>query len=568
MSLLPEFIFQTVIARGIRTLRRDSRLLDQLFRNLDQRSAAQMRAFIHEKTIDLNINYPRSELKIPAIVILLKAEQEDTAYLSDSMGVSNAPSPFGFDGAIDEDPIEVLGGTASVSTMSGLGNVVFDAYKALSGTNNTLKIGSEQWSTGAFIGKKIRLIAGTGAGQTRDISANGEDTLMVAPNWEVNPDDTTIFDIRDAEPKEVLGEPSSLYDRNVKNTHFERRGSLYGLSYQIQVIGPNPELTIYLAAILKAIFTLGRNFLELQGIINMKLSATDFIPRTEYQPDFAYMRAIGVDFLYPFDIFEELGDLAQTLQIGIETCPKGEEDASFTSISLTPDPIVQTDTIDFIGAASAVNADDGTPVVVTRPTGAQLGDLMLVARARFQSGTSDQAPPQGWTKVDISQAFIGPIGAITDSLILEIFQRFVQPSEPATYAWEVTEGGIVTLSVYRNVDRQNPIFFKGAYGAPSLAASLTVNAPSVAAIPGVMLVASFATNQTGSVSPNPFTVASMNQRAEQLFSTTTALGTFDELFEDTRPSGVRTATIPSGGGQLIGHMLSLRPIQPVVPIIR
>ncbi len=556
----------TTIARGIRTLRRDSRLLDQLFRNLDQRSAAEMRTFIKEQSIDSCLNYPREALKIPAIIILLKAEEENTAYLGDSKGTGLAPEPFEYDGAISEPPIEVLGGTASVSTMSGLGKLVFAAYKAMSGTNNTLKIGSEQWPTSKFVGHTIRLIAGTGAGQDREISANSDDTVMVTPNWVTVPDDTTIFDIRKSEPDEVVGEPSSLYDTH-QSTVYERKGSLYGLSYQIQVIGPNPELTIYLAAILKAIFTLSRQFLEQQGIINMKLSATDFVPRTEYQPDFAYMRAIGVDFFHPFDIFEELGGLAQTLQIGIETNPPGLVDASFTSFSLVPDPIVQSDSVDFIAAASAVNADDGSAVVVTRPTTTLLGDFMLSARVRFQSGTAEQAPPAGWTKVSVQQSSIGPIGAITDSLILEVFQRFVQDSEPATYSWDVIEGGIVAMSVYRNVDRQNPVVSKGAYGAPSLAASTTVNAPSVAALPGSMLVASFATNQTGSVSPNPFTVAGMSQRAEQLFSTTTAVGMFDELFEEARQSGVRTATIPVGGGQLFGHMMSLRPVQSQIVVI-
>lgn len=564
MSLLPEFIFHTVIVRGIRTIRRDSRLLDQLFRNLDQRSAAQMRTFINEKAIDLNINYPRESLKVPAIVILLKSEQEGTAYLGDSMGVSSESGIFDYDGPVDQEPIEILGGAASVSTMSGIGDVVFDAYKALSGTNNTLKIGSEQWSTASFVGKIARLIGGTGVGQTRDVTANNEDTIMVAPNWEVNPDETTIFDIRESEAKEILGEPSSLYDRH-SNTMLERRGSLYALSYQIQVIGPNPELTIYLSAILKALFTLSRIFLEQQGIINMKLSATDFIPRTEYQPDFAYMRAIGVDFQYPFDIYEELGDLATTLQIGLEA--EGDE-VSFTSISLDPEPRIQTDSVIFVDAASVVNADDGSAVVVTRPTTTQLADYMIAARLRFQATVTSQAPPQGWVPLSVGQYFVGGIGAITDTLILELFWRFVDLEESASYSWEVSEGGIVALSVYRNVDKLDPIQRIGGYASPSLAASVSVSVPSLAASPGGMLIASFGTNQTGSVSPNPFTVPGMDQRAEQLFSTTTALGMFDEVFTETEQSGIRTVTIPVGGGQLIGHTLLLRPIQPAVEIIK
>jgi len=315
MSILADFILQTSIVRGIRTLRSDSRFIDQLFRSVDQRSLSQIRTFLKEQPIDLCLNYPRAPLKVPAIVILLKSEVENQAYLGSSMG-TGTPDEFSYDGDIAD---ELIGGAASASTMTGEGKLVFGPFRAASGTANTLKITSKQWDTDQFRGRNlsVRIVSGLGVGQIRGISANGENVLLVASNWSTIPDNTSVFEIREDLP-EVLGEPSKLYDRRNPNLVLERRGSMYAANYQIQVIGDNQEQTIYLTIILKAIFELSRTFLEGQGIINLKMSATDFLPRTEYQPDFAYMRALNLEFLSPFDIFEQLGPLATSIQASFE----------------------------------------------------------------------------------------------------------------------------------------------------------------------------------------------------------------------------------------------------------
>jgi hypothetical protein len=314
VSRIPEFILHAVLVRGIRTLRNDSRFIDQLFRNLDQKALAQIRKFVLEQIIDLCINYPRGTLKVPAIIILLKGESEAQAFLADSMGVST-PDQLSYDGDVEG---EILGGTASISDMNGQGLLEFGPYTALSGTSNTLKIAAKEWAIDKFVGRGLRvnLVAGTGIGQSRGIVANSVNTLMVDIPWTVVPDDTTIFEIR-APASEIIGEPSKIYDRRGK-TFIEQRGQYEAKNYQIQVIGGNPEQTIYLATIVKAIFTLMRTFLESQGIINLKMSATDFVPKTDYQPDFAYMRAITVEFLSPFEIFEELGGVADQIRIAIE----------------------------------------------------------------------------------------------------------------------------------------------------------------------------------------------------------------------------------------------------------
>lgn len=331
MSLQPEFIIQSVIVKGITAFRRDTRFIDQLFRNLDQVSLEQVRSFVRDQGFDININYPRDTPKLPAIIILLKSENESNAYLGDSQGIG-LPDEFSYDGDVAN---EILGGTASISNISGIGTIVFGPYRAAGGTANTLTITTREWNNSEFVGRNLtlRLVAGTGAGQIRDIVANGVTSIMISPNWSTIPDTTTIFEIRNPS-SELLGEPAKLYDRRNQALFVEKRGSLYNDNYQVHILGENPEQTVYLTTIIKAIFTVMRLYMENQGIINLKLSATDFINKPEYQPDFAYTRALNLEFLHSFDIFEDLGPLATELSIAIENCQDNSQVIN-TSISLT-----------------------------------------------------------------------------------------------------------------------------------------------------------------------------------------------------------------------------------------
>lgn len=333
MSRIPEFILQTVIVRGIQALRKDVTLVDQLFRNLSQDHQQQMRKFISGGAIDLCINYPRKELMVPAIVILLRSESEAQAYLGDSMGFDCEPEVLGYEGGVAP---EVLGGVGSLEEVNRRRITVFGPWRAFSSTNNTLRVDEpESFVSNCYAADgefSVHLVGGTGAGQVRDIIDNNGDTLLVDKNWTVNPDATTIFEIR-KRGHEVVGEPSSLYDRkNTKQSRItERRGALYGLQYQIQVVGRNPESTIYLYMILKALFTLQRQFLERQGIIDMQMGGTDFVNRPEYLPDLAYMRAMNISFKVPFDVFQIEENIAEQFQIVLDACDDGTKAVVMTT---------------------------------------------------------------------------------------------------------------------------------------------------------------------------------------------------------------------------------------------
>ena len=240
------------------------------------------------------------------------------------MGYGQRPMEDSLSYDSGEDDEDVIGGVASTSDLSGEGLISFGPVGVLSATANTVKIADKDWKNDQFLtrgGSTVHVVSGMGKGQIRTISGNSQDTIIVSPTWTVLPDTTSTLVIRELN-SEVVGERRSLYAReDIRNV--ERLGGLYHMNYQIQVITQSQELTIYLHTILRSIFTISRQFLEKQGIINLKMGATDFIPRSEYQPDLAYMRAMNVEFEHPFSVFVEDLEVATNFRIVLEQCLDG-----------------------------------------------------------------------------------------------------------------------------------------------------------------------------------------------------------------------------------------------------
>ncbi len=214
---------------------------------------------------------------------------------------------------------DVLGGNSSPVTSLGVNKLIeFGPYPVESATNNTLTIDSNLWTISKFVGRDLTvdITSGTGVGQSRTITANTVKTLMISGTWGTNPDNTSVFAIH-RKTDEVLGEPSKLY--NLSNSpKIERKGYLSRAQYQLQVVGSNPAQSIFLTKILVSILLIFKVFMESQGIINLKITTTDFMPKSDYLPDLVYARAINLDFLYPFSIFEELRNLGTSMMGAIE----------------------------------------------------------------------------------------------------------------------------------------------------------------------------------------------------------------------------------------------------------
>jgi hypothetical protein len=60
-------------------------------------------------------------------------------------------------------------------------------------TSTTLQDVDKSWTTDEWAGRRVNITAGTGAGQTRTVSSNSDNTLTVSPAWTRPPDGTSQY---------------------------------------------------------------------------------------------------------------------------------------------------------------------------------------------------------------------------------------------------------------------------------------------------------------------------------------------------------------------------------------
>jgi hypothetical protein len=72
----------------------------------------------------------------------------------------------------------------------------FDAGVASSGASTTLTDSSKSWATNRWANYVVRILHGTGIGQTRIIASNTATALTVQNAWDTNPDNTSVFAIQ------------------------------------------------------------------------------------------------------------------------------------------------------------------------------------------------------------------------------------------------------------------------------------------------------------------------------------------------------------------------------------
>jgi hypothetical protein len=89
---------------------------------------------------------------------------------------------------------------------------------ATSGGNTTLTNSGATWGVNMFIGYTVKIISGTGSGQTKTINANTTTVLTVDGNWKTNPDSTSVYEIyataMSSTGKATSGSTTSLTDSN------------------------------------------------------------------------------------------------------------------------------------------------------------------------------------------------------------------------------------------------------------------------------------------------------------------------------------------------------------------
>lgn len=308
MSAIPEDLLQRALSYGFRAMREDSRILDTIFKHLNQSQLTDLKKFILETPIDFSINYPRKEPTLPSLVLVLKGEGEAQAFLGDVLGDRTdlaVPDP--------ELSIDTLGGhAASVTDSSGLPVKVagpLDVLAQSSGNSILFDEGEDitslvenllDFPTGCL---KLYVVDGAGKGYVYDILRFSSEGLTIAGSFSPSLDNTSVVDIRKPEdPELAVGEPSRVY---LHDGSYLRKGVNYEVNYNLHVLAGQQEQLLYLYATVKALFLSQRSFLESQGVINLKIGGSDFAPRTEFLPDEVFQRMMTLQFVTPFTFLEE-----------------------------------------------------------------------------------------------------------------------------------------------------------------------------------------------------------------------------------------------------------------------
>jgi hypothetical protein len=338
MSLMPEFVIQQVLERGFNRFRERNDLVDMLFRNRQVEDVNAFREFIRNETIDIGLNWPDAKIKVPSIIVSLKSEAESAAFLGNLVqgptNVDSTGTPFRKEELTA--PATTLGG-GSVGSVGRREDVLAGPFTATAGTTNTVTLpsGLEARNGDALNrpdpfeppiesdGVILVIREGTGSGQRRVVQSvttneeSGALTVTVTSNFATTPDATSIVEfVIEAHGRDdfVTGEPAKLFS---PDEVVERLGQQYKVGYQLLIVGPDQELTIFLYTLVKAIFIINLPALLRHGFINPKMSGTDFAAPPEYFPDLSYVRAMILEFDYTFDVYLTAEAISQ-IQIALD----------------------------------------------------------------------------------------------------------------------------------------------------------------------------------------------------------------------------------------------------------
>ena len=341
MSIIPEYVIQQILVSGINRFREDGDLVAMLFRSLNQDDVAGLIQYLRDETVDIALNWPDTQMKVPAIIISLKNENESQAFIGELMqsatNVNHTGTPFRKETLTA--PATKLG-SGSLGT-PGLETFTLEGpYQATDGDSLSVRIAlvapfnlSDPFEFEDEEELLVVIREGTGAGQRRVVSsivprpASDEVVITVTSNWGTIPDVTSVIEFQLIAEREVTGEPSKLFEADQM---IERLGSHYQTSYQILIVGPNQEMTIFLYAMVKAIFVINREYLYRHGFIEPKLGGTDFVAKPEYLPELAYQRALILEFQHAFDVYLA-PEVIREIRLGLSVYDPNVGDSSGTS---------------------------------------------------------------------------------------------------------------------------------------------------------------------------------------------------------------------------------------------
>jgi len=145
-------------------------------------------------------------------------------------------------------------------------------------------------------------------GRTGEDPVQGQVSSTIGAEFFYDPGGSATPDpSRATYPGEVIvGEPRKLFAEVQDDEVGElkrREGADYSTGYNLVAIAAHNEIPVYLTALMKFIIYRKKMEFEVNGMRNIKLSATDYVPVPAYIADTLWSRSIGLQFDNDFSYF-------------------------------------------------------------------------------------------------------------------------------------------------------------------------------------------------------------------------------------------------------------------------
>jgi hypothetical protein len=204
--------------------------------------------------------------------------------------------------------------------------------------------------------------------------------------------------------------------------------------------------------------------------------------------------------------------------------------------------------IAFRAGSFSSNNTSSTSIVLSRPTGTQPGDLLLLSLD--VRGTSTVTAPAGWTLIRTD--------TYTSSLRKHTYWRFATGSDPATWTFTFSGSRLAggSMLAYSGVHPTTPIDASGGQAATSSSTSST--APSITTTVANTRLVLFYANMANATWTPP---AGFTERGDMVGASTSQFVAFmaaDAARPAAGATGTQVATASAAQGN-VAHAVALRP---------
>jgi hypothetical protein len=155
-----------------------------------------------------------------------------------------------------------------------------------------------------------------GAGYDNESGLNTIDGFFFTPD-----EDSPVVPTPELQ-EETIGQPRKMFDLD-NPTYKEQRGSGFRTSYLLQIMTDNQDFTVFLYAAIKNILVSNLMVFEKNGLLDISISGSDFMPQAIQQPNFVFLRGITMSFLNYFYYIVDMNDAAEHGELGASPIAKG-----------------------------------------------------------------------------------------------------------------------------------------------------------------------------------------------------------------------------------------------------